>query len=150
LFAAGFVAALTLFACGGEDTQSDPVSKEDYIASANASCVEAEAGAGTAFERIIGEGKPTPGEAQRVLQAAVVPSIRTGLAEREALPAPDGDEEAIAAINAAGREALAGFEEIASDPAKAQALMLGELPDPAVEVDRLNRGYGVEECAGGN
>jgi hypothetical protein len=139
-----------LTACGGDDEGDRGISKREYIARANASCVKHEKVAGEAFPRIIGSGRPTPAKAQRFLAEAVVPAIRDGTAERAKLPAPEGDEAEIEAINAAARKAVRGFERIAADRSRSYALMLGKAPDPATEVDALNRRYGIEKCGGGN
>jgi hypothetical protein len=138
--------------CGGDDDDDDggeTITKSEYIDRANASCREHEAVAAEAYEVIVGGGQPTPAEAQEFL-AIVAEEIRAGSEERAEIPAPEGDEEEIAAINAAAEEAAAGFEEAAASPEAARALMTGETPEPATEVDQLNREYGVEECSGGN
>jgi hypothetical protein len=143
------LAAAALIAAGcGDDDESDALTKQQYIAKAGASCEKSGKQAGEAFERIIGDRQPTPELAQRFVAEGVVPPFRSGLEEREALAAPEGDEDQIEAINAAGREALAGFEEIAGDQASSASLMRGQIPDPATKVDALNRRYGVQKCGG--
>ena len=139
-----------LAACGDDDKDKQGLSKQDYIAKANASCVKHEKAAGAAVPRIIGAGRPTAEEAQRFLSQAVVPALRDGTAERAKLPAPQGDDEQIRAINSAAKKAVAGFKRIAVDRSRAHALMLGKASDPATEVDTLNRRYGIEKCGGGN
>jgi hypothetical protein len=133
----------------GEDDDDAGLSKADYIAKANASCAKHEKRAGAAFPRIVGRGTPTAAEAQRFLSEAVVPALRDGVEERARIPAPEGDEERIRAINAAARKAVAGFEGIAADRSRSHALMIGKAADPATEVDTLNRRYGVDKCGGG-
>jgi hypothetical protein len=139
-----------LAGCGDDGQREQRLSRSEYIAKANASCARREKEAGAAFSRIIGEGRPTAAEAQRFLAEAVVPALRAGVAERARLPAPEGDEEQIRAINAAATRAVVGFERIAADRSRAHALMLGQAADPAAEVDALNRRYGIEECGGGS
>ena len=141
------VAALLAAGCG-DDEESDALTKQQYIAKAGASCERSGKQAGEAFERIIGDRQPTPALAQEFVAEGVVPPFRSGLEEREALAAPEGDEDQIEAINAAGRDALAEFEEIATDRARSASLMRGQLPDPATKVDTLNRRYGVQKCGG--
>ena len=150
LLPVGLAAVALAAGCGGDDNDEQGLSKQDYIAKANASCARHEKAAGEAFGRIIGEGRPTAAEAQRFLSEAVVPAVRDGVAERAKLPAPDGDEAEIRAINAAARKAVTGFERIAADRSQSLRLMNGRLDDPATEVDALNRRYGVDKCGGGN
>ena len=143
------VGAALAAGCGEDDDDQAGLSRADYIAKANASCAKHEKKAGAAFPRIIGSGTPTAAEAQRFLSEAVVPALRDGAEERARIPAPEGDEERIRAINAAARKAVANFEGIAADRSKSRALMLGKADDPATEVDTLNRRYGVDKCGGG-
>jgi len=146
------VGALTAAGCGGDDDDegAEEPSKSEYIASSNALCKESEAVAAEGFERIIGSGRPSPAEAQRVLREAVIPAIRRNVGEREALVPPEGDEAEVEAIISAGNEAVAGFEEVAADRRQVEALFRGELRDPATEFDSLSREYGIEQCAGGD
>ena len=142
-------AGLIVSGCNDEDDSGagQALTKEEYIAKANAVCVESRHGAEAAFERAGFSSKPTPAEAQRVLKA-LLPVMRQSFGGRAALEAPEGDEAAIGAIDDAGEEAVAEFERIADDPDAAQALMTGQTPDPATEVDRLSGEYGIDECAG--
>jgi hypothetical protein len=150
LLPVGLVAVALAAGCGDDSNEPQGLSKQEYIAKANASCTRHEKEAGEAFGRIIGRGRPTAAEAQRFLAEAVVPAVRDGVAERAKLPAPQGDEAEIRAINAAARKAVAGFERIAADRTQSLRLMSGRLDDPATEVDALNRRYGVDKCGGGN
>lgn len=142
------VAALLAAGCGGDDDESTALTKQQYIAKAGASCEKSGKQAGEAFNRIIGDRQPTPALAQQFLAEGVVPPFRGGLEYRESLPAPEGDEDQIEAIDAAGRQALAEFEEIATNRARSASLMRGQTPDPATKVDALNRRYGVQKCGG--
>jgi len=145
------VVAVAAAACQDDSEPADKpqgLTKAAYIERANASCVKREGEAGAAFERIVGSGTPTPAESQRFLTEALVPALKAGVEERAQLPAPEGEAEEIEAINEAGRRMVSGFERIASSKAGAHALMLGQIPDPATEVDTLNRRYGVDQCVG--
>jgi hypothetical protein len=142
------IAAALLTASCGDDDDGDSLTKQQYIAQAGASCERSGKQAGEAFDRIIGDRQPTAELAQQFVAEGVVPTFRRGLEQREALPAPEGDEDQIEAINVAGREALAEFEEISDDKSSSASLMRGQTPDPATKVDALNRRYGVQKCGG--
>jgi hypothetical protein len=64
------------------------------------------------------------------------------------LSAPKGDERKIEAIFAAGDKAVAGFEHVAADRSRVEALFRGRSRDPATEFDALSRRYGITKCAG--
>ena len=154
----GAALGLGLTACGDDEEERSKraLSKRQYIARSNAICERTQKKAGKVFERIVGEeGPPAPGEEQaylrkatRFLEEGAIPIISENLAGRRALPAPAGDEQQIAAINSAGAKAVAGFKEIAEDPAKVESLFRGKLADPAKRWDALSRAYGIEKCGG--
>jgi hypothetical protein len=145
--AAGAIAA----GCGGDEAgDANGSERSEYIAGSNAICADTEAKAEAAFGRIIGAGRPTPAEAQRFLHEALVPAVRENVARRAVLAAPDGDEDEVEAMIAAGRRAVAGFERLAADRSRAAALFRGAAADPATEFDSRSRAYGIEECSGGN
>ena len=142
--------AAGLIASGCDDDEAgsgETLTKEEYIAKANQVCVESRHRAEAAFERAGFSGRPTPAKAQRALNA-LLPVMRQSFGDRATLEIPEGEEDAIGAVDDAGEEAVAEFERIADDPAASLALMTGQTPDPATEVDRLSGEYGIEECAG--
>jgi hypothetical protein len=108
-----------------------------------------------AFERMVGRDHPVRGKerefmvkAQRFFAGAAVPAIRENVETRAALSAPEGDEREVAAIIAAGRQAVAEFEGIAADRGRLRALFTGKISDPAARFDGLSRRYGIDNCAG--
>jgi hypothetical protein len=150
------VVATSLFAvaCGG-DNDGAALSKSEYIARSNAICQRTAKKAEVQFKRIVGAERPKRGEEQsyltkahRFLKAAAIPTIRENLEDRRALAAPKDDKEEIDAILAAGEEAIAGFERIAADRSRVEALFRGQLRDPATEFDARSKRYGIEHCAG--
>jgi hypothetical protein len=148
------VASLFAVACGG-DNDSEALSKNEYIARSNAICQRTAKKAEVQFKRIVGAQRPKRGEEQRYLtnahrflKVAAIPIIRENLEDRRALVAPKGDKEEIDAILAAGEEAIAGFERIAADRSRVEALFRGKLRDPATEFDARSKSYGIEHCAG--
>jgi hypothetical protein len=149
LVAATLTAVTVAAGCGSASsgTEASGVTKEHYVAAANRTCVESRERAEAVFERVGFTGRPSAAEAQRALRA-LLPVMRESFAGRAELKAPPGEEDAVAAIDSAGAQAVAAFERIATDPTKARALMSGQIPDPAIEVDRLSGEYGIDECAG--
>lgn len=149
LVAAMVGAVFVALGCGDDDggAEGSGPSKEQYIAAANEICVESRNEAEAVFEEAGFSGRPTPAEAQRALKG-LLPVMQESFGGRAALDAPEGEEAAIEAIDAAGEEAVAEFERIAADRKESAALMSGQTPDPAIEVDRLSGEYGIDECAG--
>lgn len=115
---------------------AEAVSKRQYVARSGAICERTGQKAGEQFKRIVGaEGPPPPGEeqrylakAQRFLKEAAIPIIRENVDARRTLRAPEGDEQQIDAIIAAGEKALTGFEEVAADRSRVRALFEGKIP----------------------
>jgi hypothetical protein len=151
-----FLVTASLFAaaCGG-DNGSDSISKSEYIARSNAACERSAKESELKFKRIVGAERPRRGEeqryvskAQRFLRVAAIPIIGENIEDRRALGAPSGDEQEVAAIIAAGEKAIAGFERIAADKSRVEALFRGRTPDPATEFDARSRRYGIEKCGG--
>jgi hypothetical protein len=160
------LALLPALGCGEDDSNgtaaaktnegSDAVSKQEYIDRSGNICERTGQKASEQFKRIVGEeGRPGPGEeqrflanAQRFLREAAIPTIRENVDARRELPVPEGDEEEIQAILAAGEKALAGFEQVVSDESRVRALFEGKIPDPAKKFDALSRSYGIDKCGG--
>jgi hypothetical protein len=147
------VLTLASVTAGCGDDEDEGISREEYIARSGAICERTGQQAG---EQFVGEeGPPPPGEeerfltnAQRFLKEGAIPNIRQNIDERRKLPAPEGDEEQIEAIIAAGEEALVGFERVAADRSQVRGLFEGKIPDPATEFDALSRRYGIDKCGG--
>ncbi len=135
-------------ACGDDEDEQKAISKRDYIAQSGAICTSGGKQAGADYKRIVENGPRTAATAQRFLSESVVPIFRQGLAKRERLPAPDGDEREIKAMIDAGKQALAGFERAAASPSRSPALMRGQTPDPATDFDASSRRYGIAKCGG--
>ena len=150
------VLTLASVAAGCGDDEDEGISRAEYIERSGAICERTGEQAGEQFERIVGEeGPPPPGEeerfltnAQRFLKEGAIPNIRQNIDERRELPTPEGDEEKIEAIIAAGEEALVGFERVAANRSQVRGLFEGKIPDPATEFDALSRRYGIDKCGG--
>jgi hypothetical protein len=143
------IAAVGLGACGDDNdaTGDSAITKSDYVSQANAICRDTAGQAEDAYAEVIGNKPKTPALAQEFL-ARAAEIISSNVERRAAIPAPEGDEEIVAAINSAGEEAAAEFSELASSRSTAADLMRGLTPDPATEFDRLSGEYGLTECAG--
>jgi hypothetical protein len=132
------VIAFLAAGCGG--SKSAAPTKTEFVSKANAICAKAdqklEAAGQTFFE---GTGDTQPTEADFVREKVVPILEQEVLDPFEALGAPKGDEEQVAAMIAAGREAIARL--------KQNALLLrappGSAKDPFRTVDRLNKAYGL-------
>lgn len=148
LVSAGLAALALGAGCGDDNSDKQGLSKQDYITQSGAICTANGKKAGVAFKRIF-EGAPrTPATAQRFVKEAVVPIFSDSVSRRAKLPAPGGDEKEVAAINSSGRQALAGFKQIAAKPSSSADLMRGKITDPAKEYDALSRRYGIAKCGG--
>jgi hypothetical protein len=150
LVPAGLVAVALAAGCGGGDNDKPALSKEDYIAKSGAVCTANSKKADAAFKRIVQGAPRTPAIAQRFVSEAVVPIFSDAVSRRAKLPAPAGDEKEIAALNRAGKQALAEFEQIAAKRSRSAALMMGQISDPAKDYDARSRRYGVAKCGGDN
>jgi hypothetical protein len=143
------VSALALAACGDDDDGSgdESISRADYIAQSNSICRGTAKSAERIYSDVFGNRPPNAAHSQEFL-TQLLPVFEGGVEQRGEIPAPEGDEAEVEAINAAGQEAAAGFREAAASTASATKLMRGQTPDPAAEYDRLSGAYGIAQCAG--
>jgi hypothetical protein len=146
LLPVGLAAVALAAGCGGGDKQG--LSKQDFITRSGAICIANGKKAGVAFKRIVKGAPRTPATAQRFVKQAVVPIFSDSVSRRANLTAPDGDEKDIAALNRAGEQALAEFEEISAKSSRSFDLMRGKIPDPAKDYDARSRRYGIAKCGG--
>ena len=110
---------------GGNDETDEPITltKEEYLAEANAVCAR------------VNQDLRAADTAQ-----AGPPIIEQGLGELENLPRPAGDEEQLAEVYAAGRDAVAELEAAQGAPSG----------DPFKEFTNLASDYGFKEGCSGN
>jgi hypothetical protein len=142
--AVAFTAATSFMAC---DDETAAITGSEFVSRSNAICAANAEKADALYAEILEDAARTPENAQAFLER-LVPVFRNGVDDRREIPAPEGDEETVDAINSAGDEATAGFEAAAKTPQASAALMRGLTPDPAVEYDRLSAEYGVDGCVG--
>jgi hypothetical protein len=140
--------ALGLAACGDDEDEQTGLSKQEFIAQSGAICTSNGKRADADYKRLV-EGAPrTEATAHRFVKESVVPIFGNSVTRRAKLAAPEGDVQAIQALNSAGEDALAEFEQIAAEPSKSADLMLGKIPDPAKAYDARSRRYGITKCSG--
>ena len=139
---AGLLAALVLIAAGcGDDEESTPLTKEEFIAQADAICVAGDEEINAAAEEQFGDlTKEPPVEEQEAFLADVVASSYAERTEEiSALTPPEEDAEEVDALVASLEELT---EQIENDP----AAVLEATEEP--EYARLAQEYGLQNCGG--
>lgn len=103
---AALIAALIAAGCGGSDGES--ISKEAFIAKADAICRKSnermEAGFASVLKDIRNVTKLKPAEYEEVVDEVMVPNIEREIEQLKALGIPAGDEERVEAMLAALEE----------------------------------------------
>jgi hypothetical protein len=149
LIATAAVAVLLFPGCGGGDDSdaSGSISKEEFIAKADAICKEGnERMASEIFKylrknRIKGSlRRPSVEDNEKFLVAVLIPNVKREIQELEALGAPEGDEERIEAMIAALEE---GLETAESSP---ETVAEGTSDIVFGIASRLAGEYGLETC----
>ena len=144
------IVALGLFGAGcGDDDDSgdsgdsggDALTKAEFVKQGNAICTEGNAEINEGFAAL----GPQPSEAkqQEFILDTLVPNAQGQLDQIGELTPPEGDEDEIDAILAAGEEGLTKVEE---EPA---ALYRSGSADPFNEFSQLAGDYGLTVCAAG-
>jgi hypothetical protein len=120
LIVAAIAAALLLAGCGGgSDSSSNAtsISKEEFIAKADAVCKKGTERLQAAIGRILKKQpnitKVTKGEQEKIVATVMVPSVSQEAKELRALGVPDGDDEKVDAMITALEE---GVETAERDP----------------------------------
>jgi len=117
--AAAMVIALVLVGCGGGgDSSSDnSISKEEFIAKADAVCKKGTERLQAAIAPILKNqpniAKVSKGEQEKIVATVMVPSVSREAKELRALGVPDGDDEKVDAMITALEE---GVETAERDP----------------------------------
>jgi hypothetical protein len=118
LIAAVIVAAL-LVGCGGSDDSSgESISKEEFIAKADAICKKGNEGMEKELYKFLRQSrsggalrKPSVEQNEKFIVTVLIPNLRREIKEIKALGIPDGDEERIEALIAALEEGLETAED---------------------------------------
>jgi hypothetical protein len=148
--------ALVAAGCGGDDDDDTaattttgatgaaggaPLSKEQFIAEANAICKQGTKELDQAAGEVFGKGQePSQEEQERFITETALPNTQAQIDAIRALTPPEGDEEQITAIL---DEAQQELDELEQDPG---SLTEGG-EDPFADVNRMLREYGITTCA---
>ena len=126
----------TAGATGATGATGEPLSKEEFIAEADAICKAGTKEIQSAGEDFFPEGgSPGQAEEETFTTDVVVPNIQGQVDAIRALTPPEGDEEAVTAILDAAQEAI---DELEDDPSGQN--------NPFAEADQLAQDYGLEVC----
>lgn len=138
--AIGLAVVLAAAGCGGDEGE-EPLTKSEYIKQGDAICSKGDAAIGSAAVALGAEGKqPPPEELARFTEEVVVPTLQDQIDQLRKLPAPEGDEETVAAIYDKAQE---GIDQIKEDP----EMFASQEPPPALnEAGQLAGDYGFQEC----
>lgn len=149
--------ALVVAGCGGDDetsttattsstvagatTGGTALTKEEFLAQANAVCKEGGKAIDQAASGIFTGQKPTQAQLEQAAQI-FVPGIQAQIDAVRALPAPEGDEETVGNFLDVSQEAL---DQVEADPS---LLAASDNDGPFAESNQLAEEYGLTECAG--
>ncbi len=141
------VAAATAAGCGGGGGGGDErLTKEEYIAEADAICKEAN-------DKLDALGEPTLGNFEQYISDAEG-IARDQLAKLRALSPPAEDEETLnSAYDLIERQielALEGSEALKNQDQAAFERVSGEIEQINAEADQIAQDYGLQECGQGD
>jgi hypothetical protein len=150
--AAGLIAA----GCGDDDDDTtaatttsttttagatgEPLSKDEFIAQADAACKAGDKKIDAAADEVFSNGNPSQADQEAFVTDDVIPNIQEEVDGIAALTPPEGDEEEVAAIVDAAQSAI---DEITADPSLLTEQGAG---DPFTEANQLAKDYGLEVC----
>ncbi len=136
-------AGLPIACGGGDETSEEAITKAQFVARANRICVKA---AEVVGQRQANVFRKRPPETDEVLTffRELGPLIHKAVDEIDAIPAPTGDEQQVAAIVDAGSEDADRIEQAVTDPSVLRTLHVEGLYR---NLFRAFRAYGVDECA---
>jgi hypothetical protein len=139
------LAVLVAAGCGGDDSSSSgSISKEEFIAKADAICKQSNKRMEAAFGKFLKENpqltKPTDPRFQQLVGEVMVPNLEREIEEMKALGVPDGDGEKVGAMIAALEE---GLETAEDNP----EVVTGSSSDTVFGIaSRIAGEYGLEVC----
>jgi hypothetical protein len=134
-------------ASGATGAQGAPLSKDAFLAKANAICKQGDqdiSQAGKQFFQSLGlsgNQQPSAEQLQQFATETLVPKVQAQISAIEALPAPSGDEDQVTAITDSAQQSL---DKIKADPSLLEA---SGGDDPFANTDKLAKDYGLDECA---
>ncbi len=144
LGAGALVIALIVAGCGGDDSSSTSISKEEFIAKADAVCQKAAKRLEKGLVGFLVKGKkiqkPSQADNEKFVVTVLIPSLRREIKEMQALGIPDGDEEKVGAMIDALKE---GLETAEDNP---EVVAAGGTDVVFGISSRLAGEYGIETC----
>lgn len=137
---AGLLAALALIAAGcGDDDESAPLTKEEFIAQADAICVAGDEEINAAAEEQFGDltEEPPVSEQEAFLADVVAPSYEQRAEELRGLTPPEEDSEEVEAL-------LTSLDELTTQISDDPGAVLEATEEP--EYAALAQEYGLQTC----
>ena len=144
--AAAMVIALVVAGCGGDgsSTAASTISKEEYIAKADAICKKGTERLQKALFGLLKEqrnlAKVSEAKQEKIVTTVMVPSVSREVDELRALGVPDGDEEKVDAIVAALEEGVETAERNPEVVTKSSDAVFGI-------ASRIAGEYGLKACS---
>jgi hypothetical protein len=150
--------ALVIAGCGGGDDSSStttsstttaagatgatgaPLTKEAFIAQADAICQTSNDAVDAQAQQVFGGQQPTDAQLLQFVKDTLIPSVEEEISGIEALTPPEGDEEEVQAILDAVRSAT---EEVKANP---ETVAAGGDASPFSEANQLAKAYGLKVC----
>ncbi len=144
LFAAIVAMALLFAGCGGGSDSSKSISKEEFIAKADAICKQSNERMAAAFGKFLKDNpdltKPSDPRLQPLVGDVMVPNLKREIEELKELGIPDGDQEKVDAMISALEE---GLETAENDP----KAVTGTSSDAIFGIaSRIGGEYGLKVC----
>ena len=148
MIAAVIAAAMLVAGCGGgNDSSSSSISKEEFIAKADAICKES----GKSLEKELYDflkksrkggplRKPSTAESEKFITAVLIPNLQKEIEELKKLGVPGGDEEKVNAMISALEEGLETAENDTPTVAAGSSDMVYGI------ASRIAGEYGLETC----
>jgi hypothetical protein len=139
---AGVLLAALVAGCGSS-SDSDALSKSEFIKQADQICTKGEKSIEDGAEKFaedndVNTEKPTKAQQEEVIQQVVAPEIRQQAEEIDDLGAPSGEEDKVEAIVSSVEE---GADELESKP---ETLIEGK--NPLEAGSKLAKEYGLKVC----
>jgi len=151
--------AVAIAGCGGGDDSSSttastgvsgatgasgaPLTKEQFIAQADAICKKGNDTIDQAAGQVFGGQQPSAAQIEQFANDTAIPAIQQEIDGISALTPPAGDEDQIQAILDAVNS---GLDQVRQDP---QSLATSDNAGPFAEADQLANDYGLKVCGKG-
>ena len=129
-------------ATGATGPTGEPLTKDEFIAQADAICESSDKDIEAAAEDLFSGGaNPGQAEEEAFVTGTLVPGVQQQLDAIRALTPPEGDEDEVNAVLDSAQE---GLDELEDDPS-----LLGTPQNPLNESTKLAKEYGFEACGQG-